>query len=222
MSGCARPGGRRIPRRPEYGVSAIDKLLDALMQLRAIELPGDPDLGRTYYSIGLIEGGVAPNVISPHASAEVMFRTIGPPEALLALLERLKPLVEFEEVLRVPHVRLKTWPANPVETAVFPFTTDIPLLSAWGTPLLFGPGSFLVAHTSEEHLHLAELERRSGTMWQLAGSCLREATEVTEDRISKTEATEVRRERRTISFLCHLRSLLAPLDPSSVTSVASP
>ena len=53
---------------PEHGVSAIDKLLDALMQLRALELPGDPDLGRTYYSIGLIEGGVAPNVISPHAS----------------------------------------------------------------------------------------------------------------------------------------------------------
>ena len=25
------------------------------------------------------------------------------------------------------------------------------------TPLLFGPGSFLVAHTDEEHLDLAEL-----------------------------------------------------------------
>ncbi len=165
---------------PEYGVSAIDKLLDALMQLRAIEMPGDPDLGRTYYSIGLIEGGVAPNVISPHASAEVMFRTIGPPEALLALLERLKPLVEFEEVLRVPHVRLKTWPASPVETAVFPFTTDIPLLRAWGTPLLFGPGSFLVAHTSEEHLHLVELEAAIGHYVSLASSCLQEATEVAE------------------------------------------
>jgi acetylornithine deacetylase len=161
---------------PEHGISAIDKLLDALVQLRTLEMPEDPEMGRTYYSIGLIEGGVAPNVISPHASAEVMFRTIGPPEALLALLERLKPLVEIEEVLRVPHVRLKTWEDGSIETAVFPFTTDIPLLSAWGTPLLFGPGSILVAHTSEEHLDLSELETAVGRYVELAGSCLREAS----------------------------------------------
>ena len=160
---------------PEHGISAIDKLLDALMQLRAIELPADPDLGRTFYSIGLIEGGVAPNVISPHASAEVMFRTIGPPEPLLALMEQLRPLVDLEEVLRVPHVRMKTWTDSPVETAVFPFTTDIPLLAAWGTPLLFGPGSILLAHTSQEYLDLAELERAIGHYVTLATSCLRDA-----------------------------------------------
>ena len=160
---------------PEHGISAIDRLLDALMRLRSLEMPADPELGRTYYSIGLIEGGVAPNVISPHASAEVMFRTIGPPEALLELLQQLRPLVEVDEVLRVPHVRLKTWADSPIETAVFPFTTDIPLLSAWGTPLLFGPGSFLVAHTSEEHLELAELEAAVSHYVQLARSCLRDA-----------------------------------------------
>ena len=160
---------------PEHGISAIDKLLDALIRLRGIDLPADPELGRTYYSIGLIEGGVAPNVISPQASAEVMFRTIGPPEALLTLLKGLAPLVEIEEVLRVPHVRLKTWTDSPVETAVFPFTTDIPLLGAWGAPLLFGPGSFLVAHTSEEHLDLGELDRAIGHYVQLAGTCLQDA-----------------------------------------------
>jgi acetylornithine deacetylase len=160
---------------PEHGVSAIDKLLDALVRLRSLPLPQDPQLGATYYSIGLIEGGVAPNVISPHASAEVMFRTIGPPEPLLGLLQQLEPLVEVEEVLRVPLARLKTWPDGSIPTAVFPFTTDIPLLGAWGTPLLFGPGSFLVAHTSEEYLDLAELEAAVGVYVQLAGSCLRDA-----------------------------------------------
>ena len=44
-------------------------------------------------------------------------------------------------------VRLHTVPGMP--TAVFPFTTDIPLLDRWGTPLLYGPGSFLVAHTAD-------------------------------------------------------------------------
>jgi len=160
---------------PEHGVSAIDKLLDALMRLRTLPMPADPELGRTYYSIGLIEGGVAPNVISPHASAEVMFRTIGPPEELLTLLGQLQPLVTIEEVLRVPHVRLKTWPGSPIPTAVFPFTTDIPLLDRWGVPLLFGPGSFLVAHTSEEHLDLAELDAAVGTYVELCRFCLADA-----------------------------------------------
>jgi acetylornithine deacetylase/succinyl-diaminopimelate desuccinylase-like protein len=90
-------------------------------------------------------------------------------------MEQLRPLVDLEEVLRVPHVRLKTWTNSPVETAVFPFTTDIPLLSAWGTPLLFGPGSFLMAHTSQEYLDLAELEAAIGHYVALATSCLRDA-----------------------------------------------
>jgi acetylornithine deacetylase len=162
---------------PEQGISAIDRLIDALIKLREMPLPRDPDLGDTFYSIGLIEGGVAPNVISPHASAEVMFRTIGPPEPLLELLAELKPLVEIDEILRVPHVRLKTWPNSPVETAVFPFTTDIPLLNRWGAPLLFGPGSFLVAHTSEEHLDLGEMDRSIKTYVKLATACLRDAAE---------------------------------------------
>ena len=159
---------------PEHGISAIDLLIDALIRLRGLQLPSDPDLGTTYYSIGLIEGGVAPNVVSPHASAEVMFRTIGPHDDLLKLLESLAPLVTVEEVLRVPHVRLKTWLDNPIETAVFPFTTDIPLLSRWGAPLLFGPGSFLLAHTGEEHIDIKEMEEAVGKYVQLATACLSE------------------------------------------------
>src|SRR6478672_4049215 len=38
---------------PEYGVSAIDLLIDALVRLRTLPLPADPDLGSTSYSIGL-------------------------------------------------------------------------------------------------------------------------------------------------------------------------
>lgn len=158
---------------PEHGVSAIDTLIDALTRLRSLPLPSDPDLGRTFYSIGLIEGGIAPNVISPHASAEVMFRTVGPPEDILGILDRLRSLVDVEEVLRVPLVRLKSWRA--METAVFPFTTDLPLLDRWGVPLLFGPGSFLKAHTADEYLEVAELDRAIGAYVRLATACLEEA-----------------------------------------------
>lgn len=141
---------------PEQGISAIDRLIDALVRLRGFELPADPTLGRTFYSVGLIEGGSAPNVIPARASAEVLFRTVGPADPLMAILRSLEPAVSVEEILRVPPVRMHTVPG--FETAVFPFTTDIPFLNRWGTPLLYGPGSILVAHTDEEHVAITELE----------------------------------------------------------------
>ena len=155
---------------PEQGVSAIDKLIDALVLLRALPLPSETELGSTYYSVGLIEGGVAPNVISPSASAEILFRTVGPPDDILDAIRPLHALVTSEEILRVPVVRLQTMPG--FDTAVFAFTTDVPFLSAWGVPLLFGPGSILVAHTAEEHLEIAQLNRAVDAYEQLATACL--------------------------------------------------
>lgn len=156
---------------PEHGESAIDKLIDALIALRSISLPSAGDLGATYYSIGLIEGGIAPNVISPSASAEVLFRTVGPPEDIVRAIQPLERFVTSEEILRVPVVKLHTVPGFP--TAAFRFTTDVPFLDAWGTPLLFGPGSILVAHTSDEHLDLADFERAIDGYEQLAKECLK-------------------------------------------------
>ena len=60
-------------------------------------------------------------------------------------------------MLVVPPVRLRTVPD--IESAAFAFTTDIPWLDRWGTPLLLGPGSVTLAHTDEEHVPIAELER---------------------------------------------------------------
>lgn len=155
---------------PEHGDSAIDKLLDALVRMRQLQWPGDPELGQTFYTIGLIEGGVAPNVISPSAWAEVMFRIVGSPDEVLQVARGLEPAVAVEEVLRVPMVRLHTIPG--MSTAVFPFTTDVPLLDRWGTPLLYGPGSILVAHTAEEHVAIADLEAAIEGYQMLAAACL--------------------------------------------------
>jgi acetylornithine deacetylase len=157
---------------PELGESAIDKLLDALMFLRTIELPSDPSLGPTYYTVGLIEGGIAPNVIPPAAWAEALFRTSRPADEVLRSVQPLTRFVRFEEVLRVPDVRLRTFDHLGIETAAFPFCTDIPFLTNWGTPLLFGPGSFHVAHTAEEHVTIKELEEAVDKYVRIAGACL--------------------------------------------------
>jgi len=140
---------------PELGESAIDKLLDALVALRTIELPADPDLGPTHYTIGLISGGVAPNVVSPSAEAEVMFRTVSAASEVRRAVAALERRVELEHILEVPPVKMSTVPG--FETAVFPYTTDIPFLGGWGRPLLFGPGSIHVAHTLDEYVAVAEL-----------------------------------------------------------------
>jgi acetylornithine deacetylase len=157
---------------PELGESAIDKLLDALMVIRGVRLPEDPVLGRTHYTVGLIEGGVAPNVVSPHASAELMFRIVGTAAPVLQALEVVDSLVSVEHILDIPAVTMHTLPG--FETAVFPYTTDVPLLTRWGTPLLVGPGSIHVAHTDEEHVSVDELHQAVDLYEALASELLRQ------------------------------------------------
>jgi len=94
-------------------------------------------------------------VVSPHASAEIVFRLVGPADDVLEAIRPLASTVDIEEVLRVAAVELHT--VEGFDSAAFSFTTDVPLLGAWGTPLLLGPGSILVAHTDEERLDLEEM-----------------------------------------------------------------
>jgi len=142
---------------PHLGESAIEKMLDALVALRETEWPVDDLLGPTNYSIGLMSGGVAPNVIPPNASAELMFRTVGDYRDVRDLLEAaIGTCATIEDVLVVPPVRLHT--LDGFDTAVFAYTTDVPFLTNWGVPMLLGPGSITVAHTDEESIDLVELE----------------------------------------------------------------
>lgn len=141
---------------PELGESAIEKLLNALGRLRDVDWPVDPLLGRTHYTVGLISGGVAPNVIPAHAEAQVLFRSVGDHDEIRRLLlPAIEGFASLDEVVEVPPVHLEV--VSGFDTAVFAYTSDIPLLSAWGTPLLYGPGSIHVAHTDHEQLRIDEL-----------------------------------------------------------------
>ncbi len=89
-----------------------------------------------------------------------MFRTVSAAEDVRAALRPLEQRVAIEHVLDVPPVRLRT--VDGVDAAVFPYTTDIPFLPAWGEPLLFGPGSIHKAHTADEFVSMAELRSAVG------------------------------------------------------------
>lgn len=141
---------------PEMGESAIDKLLAVLTDLRQADWPRDETLGATTMNIGMINGGVAANVIPPQAEAELMFRVVTNNESLKRVIEGVTgSRVDVEYTFACDPVFTER--INGFETVVVAFTTDIPALTNWGKPLLFGPGSILDAHTPDEKISKAEL-----------------------------------------------------------------
>lgn len=141
---------------PELGESAIEKLLAALERLRAMELPVNPEVGPCTMNVGTIEGGRAPNVIADHARAQLLYRLVGPSEELRRqITAAVEGLAQAEFVLEIPFMKLRTIPG--IESMVAKFTTDIPWLSQWGTPVLIGPGSIHVAHTEREYISKKQL-----------------------------------------------------------------
>jgi acetylornithine deacetylase len=142
---------------PELGESAIEKLLNALERLRKLPLPSHPVLGPSTLNIGTIRGGRAPNVIPDEAVAEIFIRVVDDVTELKKQIEAAaQPDAKAVEVLYIPALHLQS--LDGFETTVVAFTTDIPAFEGkWGQPLLIGPGSIHVAHTSEERVPKAEL-----------------------------------------------------------------
>lgn len=141
---------------PAMGESAIVKLLDVLNDLRGATFPVDQTLGATTMNIGMISGGVAANVIPPEAEAELMLRVVTSNDSLKKLIEGVvEGRAEVEYTFGCDPV--VTEEMEGFETTVVAFTTDIPALTNWGKPLLFGPGSILDAHTAGEKISKKEL-----------------------------------------------------------------
>jgi acetylornithine deacetylase len=143
---------------PEMGESAIETLLGVLDDLKRVELPRDQRLGASTMNIGMIKGGVAANVIPPEAEAELMFRVVTSNDSLKRIIEGVAgSRVEVEYTFGCDPVF--TEKLEGFDTTVVAFTTDIPALTSWGKPLLFGPGSILDAHTPGERIAKQDLVR---------------------------------------------------------------
>lgn len=141
---------------PEMGESAIEKLIDVLSDLRRLELPRHELLGATTINIGTMRGGVAANVIAPEAEAEIMIRVVGQLDELKRKIEEVAlGRAEIEYAFECGPVFMEKIEGFP--TTVVSFTTDIPMLSNWGKPLLLGPGSILDAHTPNERISKLQL-----------------------------------------------------------------
>jgi len=140
------------------GVSAIEPMLALLPSVTKLPLPTDPVLGETTVNIGTIRGGTEANIVPDLCEAELMFRLVGDVAPLRdALTTWAGDRAELEWGSHIPAQHFHT--IDGFDVAPVAYTSDIPLLSRWGKPLLFGPGSIHVAHTSEEFIDVKELRQ---------------------------------------------------------------
>ncbi len=143
---------------PEMGESAIEKLLDVLQDILKTELPTDEFFGETTLNIGTINGGLKTNVVPPSAEAGLHIRMVSDLEPVIEILEKaIAGRAELETMsCSLP---VKMLEVEGFKQKVVRFTTDIPYLTKWGTPLLLGAGSILDAHTKHEFVLKADLEK---------------------------------------------------------------
>ena len=141
---------------PHLGRSATMSLVRLLAELDTVDFPHDPVLGDTTVNVGWLAGGVADNVVAPTAEARIMARLVGPVEDVVNVVRGwVGDRATVDVGASIPAVRLGTVPG--IETSVVSFATDIPALSNWGTPYLFGPGSIHVAHADHEFIEIRDL-----------------------------------------------------------------
>lgn len=141
---------------PDRGRSAVDAMVALLGDLRGLRLPKDDVLGETTLNVGTISGGTAANVLAGACEVEIMIRLVGDAEAVKKKIGALVGArAEVEWGSHIPTQQYKVIKGFPTTTVSY--TSDVPILSTWGTPLMYGPGSIHHAHTEEEHVSIEDL-----------------------------------------------------------------
>jgi acetylornithine deacetylase/succinyl-diaminopimelate desuccinylase-like protein len=161
---------------PETGVNAIDRMIDALKILserfaQICPVKGNPVLGQSTVSTGRIRGGVKINVVPDRCYAEVDIRILPGQESMAS------DVAHFFQQQRIPatvrpikvSAPLYTSPDHPfIERFVAlgsrltgaSWFCDAAFFALQGAPAIaIGPGSIAQAHTADEYIEIAELER---------------------------------------------------------------
>ena len=170
---------------PQYGLSAVEMFNDFVNALRSIVFPEDQILGDTTWNIGKLVSDNPQNILSDRLSCRVYFRTtfesdemvcnimknIAGEDARLRFGRRRaqdgsdmvgKDVAQWQKSMSVKafggdsptrYEVLDGFSSKPVA-----FGSDAPQLTNFRRKILCGPGSILVAHRPEEHIHLSDLQ----------------------------------------------------------------
>jgi len=163
---------------PERGENAITKLAAGLLSLQAalaghFGAIGDPVLGHPTFSIGTIRGGTKFNIVPDHAEAVVDLRLLpsqwkdGEAREVFEVMRAACPGLRVEKI--TGSEALDSDPGHPLiaklaeaggRPAGAAWFCDAAIFSAQGVPAVaVGPGSIAQAHTEDEFIEVAELER---------------------------------------------------------------
>lgn len=165
--------------QPEKGDNAILKLSRALLDLQEYLAPKlaaytDEVLGHSTMNIGVITGGLAPNIVPDSATAQIDIRQT---PSLYCAGGALQLLREVIAELRLPidliyaheNPPMETDPENPyiqkllataagTKLAGAPWFSDAAHLASAGLPAIcIGPGSIAQAHTKDEFIEISDL-----------------------------------------------------------------
>jgi acetylornithine deacetylase/succinyl-diaminopimelate desuccinylase-like protein len=136
-----------------------------------------PLLGPATVNVGMIHGGTQPNIVPDHCAITIDRRTLpgetesGVRREIIALLRannfpakisstKLAPCLPLETSPKLPLVRHFLRSAGQTRPVGVDFFCDAAVLAAGGIPsVVFGPGDIAQAHTADEWISLALLER---------------------------------------------------------------
>jgi acetylornithine deacetylase/succinyl-diaminopimelate desuccinylase-like protein len=161
---------------PETGINAIDRMMDTLKILneRFPEIcfvEPDPVLGKPTLSTGRIRGGAKINVVPDRCYAEIDIRILPGQESMATavaefFLRHQVPAIVTPIKISAP---LYTSPDNPYISKFVALGSrltgatwfcDAAFFALEGIPsIAIGPGSIAQAHTADEFIEIAELER---------------------------------------------------------------
>jgi acetylornithine deacetylase/succinyl-diaminopimelate desuccinylase-like protein len=161
---------------PETGVNAIDRMIDALKILRErfpeiCPVEGDSVLREATISTGRIRGGAKINVVPDRCYSEVDIRILPGQESMAEAIADLFQKEQIPAIVKPIKVSapLYTSPDHPyIEKFVAlgsrltgaSWFCDAACFALEGTPAIaIGPGSIAQAHTANEFIDIAELER---------------------------------------------------------------
>lgn len=179
--------------RPELGRNAVHemaRIVDLLETEYAAVLRKRRHtlLGRPTVSVGVIQGGTQPNIVPDRCTILVDRRTLpGETEAtvrreILGFLKsrglravfadnKLAPCRPLETSPQLPLVAQFLAQAGQQKPAGVDYFSDAAVLAEGGIPsIVFGPGDIAQAHTPEEWVGLAELERARDMLTQFLRS----------------------------------------------------
>ncbi len=160
---------------PELGSNAIYKMADVLRHIRDVVAPSllqhkHPVLGSPSISAGVIQGGSKTNIVPDYCRVLVDIRMVPCDDRILervsAQLRSVCPELEISHVSSPP---MWTEPGHPILKELgqcgarligAPWFCDAAIFAQQGVPAIaMGPGSIAQAHTEDEWIEVAELER---------------------------------------------------------------